>query len=90
MTTSPTAANLKSREWTKGNYYVTTNHKKIPLETLNDAFASPTCYWAKSLPLPVLEETLEHSLCFGLLQRYVEGSVNQDPSGMAPGTFIFA
>lgn len=80
--TSSTAANLKSREWTKGDFYVTTNHEKIPLEKLNDALASPTCYWAKALPIAVLEETLQHSLCFGLFQRVVEANANKDSSGM--------
>jgi len=57
---SSTAAYLRNREWVKDDYYITTNHKKIPLEKLNDAFASPTCYWAKSLPLSVLEETFKN------------------------------
>jgi hypothetical protein len=80
--TSSTAACLRSREWTKDDYYVTTDHKKIPLEKLNDALASPICYWAKALPLPVLEETLQHSLCFGLFYRSVKKSVGQDLPSM--------
>jgi hypothetical protein len=80
--TSPTAAYLKSREWTKADFYVTTNHKKIPLGKLNDTFASTTCYWAKALPLAVLEETLQHSLCFGLFHRVVEKNASTDPSSM--------
>jgi hypothetical protein len=81
---SSTAAYLKSLEWTKDGYYVTTDHKKIPLAKLNDALASPTCYWAKALPLPVLEETLQHSLCFGLFQRSFDKVVGKDMSSMAP------
>jgi hypothetical protein len=80
--TSPIAAYLKNLEWTKGDYYVTTNHKKIPLEKLNDALASPTCYWAKALPLSVLEETLQHSLCFGLFQRVVKANATKAPLSM--------
>lgn len=80
---SPTAAYLKTLEWRKGDYYVTTNHKKIPLKKLNDAFASPVCYWAKALPLEVLEETLEHSLCFGLFEGSVGEDINTDPLCMA-------
>ena len=88
--TSSTAVDLKSREWTKGDYYVTTDHKKIPLKKLNDAFASPTCYWAKALPLEVLEETLEHSLCFGLFQRFVEKPDSKDlPSMTQEPCFAF-
>ena len=79
----PTAAYLETLEWTKGDYYVTANHKEIPLEKLNDAFASPVCYWAKALPLEVLEETLEHSLCFGLFERSVREDINTDPLSMA-------
>jgi hypothetical protein len=81
---SSTAAYLRSREWTKDDYHVTTDHKKIPLKKLNDALASPTCYWAKALPLPALEETLQHSLCFGLFHRPVEKSVGEDLPSMAP------
>jgi len=86
--TSSTAVDLKSREWTKGDYYVTTDHKKIPLKKLNDAFASPTCYWAKTLPLEVLEETLQHSLCFGLFQRSVDEDASKDSSSMDPKPFV--
>jgi hypothetical protein len=78
-----TAAYLRSREWTKDDYFVTTDYKKIPLAKLNDALASPTCYWAKALPLSVLEETLQHSLCFGLFQRSVENNVDEDLPSMA-------
>lgn len=86
MMSSSTAANLKSREWTKGDYYVTTDHKKIPLKKLNDAFESPTCYWAKALPLEVLEETLQHSLCFGLFHRTtVENNTSEHPPSMVQG-----
>lgn len=83
MMTSSTAAYLKSHEWTQGDYYVTTNYQKIPLEKLNDALTSPTCYWAKALPLAVLEETLQHSLCFGLFQKVVEEEASKDQSSMA-------
>jgi len=87
---SSTAAKLKSREWAKGDYYVTTDHKKIPLEKLNDAFASPTCCWAKALPLEVLEETLQHSLCFGLFQKSVEKPDSEDlPSMIQELCFTF-
>lgn len=83
-----TAANLKSCEWTKGDYYVTTDHRKIPLKKLNDAFESPTCYWAKALPLGVLEETLQHSLCFGLFQRTVENNTSEYLPSMVQGPWL--
>ncbi|WPH03553.1 gcn5-related n-acetyltransferase [Acrodontium crateriforme] len=63
------ASGFKRRTWHPDGYFVSTNHQNIPLQILNDVLASPPIYWAKGLPLDMLEETLQQSLCFGLFRN---------------------
>lgn len=57
---------IATQTWTKGAYFISTDSSLIPLETLNTWFASDDLYWAKPLPLDILKQSLENSLCFGL------------------------
>ncbi|RHZ59783.1 uncharacterized protein CDV56_101937 [Aspergillus thermomutatus] len=57
---------IAPQTWTKGAYFVSTDSSLIPLQTLNDWFASDDLYWAKPLPLDILKQSLENCLCFGL------------------------
>ncbi|GIJ90084.1 hypothetical protein Asppvi_009034 [Aspergillus pseudoviridinutans] len=57
---------IPTQTWTKGAYFISTDSSLIPLETLNDWFASDDIYWTKALPLDILKQLLENSLCFGL------------------------
>ncbi|RHZ49372.1 hypothetical protein CDV55_101300 [Aspergillus turcosus] len=57
---------IATQTWTKGAYFISTDSSLIPLETLNAWFASDDLYWAKPLPLDILKQSLENSLCFGL------------------------
>jgi hypothetical protein len=68
------AATLRSQQWTRDGYLISTDISIIPLETLKAAIASSTFYWAKPMPDHALQETLENSLCFGL---YKTGSENK-------------
>jgi GNAT superfamily N-acetyltransferase len=62
--------------WRKGEYFISTDPSIIPLQTLNEWFASDELYWAKPLPLDVLQLSLERCLCFGLFHAPNEENIN--------------
>lgn len=57
---------IPTQTWTKDAYFISTDSSLIPLETLNDWFASDDIYWTNSLPLDILKQLVENSMCFGL------------------------
>lgn len=65
----PSAAEeLRQKSWSRDGFYISTDASLIPIPDLTDAFASKDFYWASPPPAPVLKETLENSLCFGLYE----------------------
>lgn len=84
--TTPSKAGATSREWHREGYTITTNASLVPVDFLVDLFASPTFYWAKTLPPDIMRETLDSSLCFGLFQD----SQTSDPSTKSKGLVGFA
>jgi ribosomal protein S18 acetylase RimI-like enzyme len=62
------AAGFRSRLWQQDDHFISTDVSLLPLQTLHDAFASDTFYWANPLPDEVLQQTLQNSLCFGLYE----------------------
>ena len=54
------------RTWTRDGFLISTDPSLVPLDSLNDAFASSYLYWAKPLPEADLRRMLENSLVFGL------------------------
>jgi GNAT superfamily N-acetyltransferase len=58
--------NASHRTWTRDGFLISTDPSLIPNQTLNAAFASPMCYWAKSLPEEAIRAMLTNSLNFGL------------------------
>lgn len=57
---------IPTQTWTKDAYFISTDSSLIPLETVNDWFASDDIYWTNSLPLDILKQLVENSMCFGL------------------------
>ncbi|KAL2807973.1 hypothetical protein BJX63DRAFT_410767 [Aspergillus granulosus] len=62
----PSTGGQDFKTWTNGQYFISTDPSFIPLQTLNNWFASDDFYWAQPLPLDALEQSLRNCLCFGL------------------------
>jgi GNAT superfamily N-acetyltransferase len=54
------------KTWTRDGFLISTDPSLIPLNAVNDAFASDMIYWATRLPEDVLREMIDKSVCFGL------------------------
>lgn len=52
------------REWLQGEYSITTDVNQLDLNIIHQFLASS--YWAKGLPLEVLQRSIQNSLIFGL------------------------
>jgi GNAT superfamily N-acetyltransferase len=53
------------REWQRGEYTISTDDKRLDLETIYD-FVSNQSYWAQGSTLETVKRALNHSLNFGL------------------------
>jgi GNAT superfamily N-acetyltransferase len=53
----------------KDGYVISTNPSKIDVSVVHD-YLSKESYWAKGVPMAVVQKSIENSLCFGL---YFEG-----------------
>lgn len=70
-TNTPNPASLPTlsahhHTWTRDGFLISTDPSLIPIQSLNAAFASPMCYWAKPLPEDAMRSMLSTSLNFGL------------------------
>ncbi|OAA64889.1 Acyl-CoA N-acyltransferase [Cordyceps fumosorosea ARSEF 2679] len=61
-------AELKSRQWQRDEYLITTDSSVIPLDRLIDVFDSPEFYWASAMPREHMQAALDNSLCFSLFR----------------------
>lgn len=52
------------REWQRGEYSISTDSKRLDLSVIHQFLSSS--YWAKGLPMQVLQQAIQHSLVFGL------------------------
>jgi len=52
------------REWLQGEYSISTDVNQLDLNVIHQFLASS--YWAKGLPLEVLQRSIQNSLIFGL------------------------
>ena len=48
-----------------GMYYITTNVSKLDVNVIHH-YLSEESYWAKGIPMYVVERSIANSLCFGL------------------------
>ncbi|MCJ1356637.1 MAG: hypothetical protein MMC33_006632 [Icmadophila ericetorum] len=53
---------------TLDSYLISTDPTLLSLPAINAAFGSPQMYWCSTLPEPILQTTLDNSLCLGLYQ----------------------
>jgi len=51
-------------EWRKNDYFISTDKSKIDLDMVH-SFLSAS-YWAENIPRPVVQKSIENSLCFGV------------------------
>jgi GNAT superfamily N-acetyltransferase len=72
---------LLRRSWKKDAYLISTDPSLVPVDRLNKAFGSEVFYWADALPLSVMSEALENSLCFGLYDVEAPHSISQCSKG---------
>ncbi len=52
------------QEWRQGEYSISTDKKQLNLNVIHQFLANS--YWAKGLTMEVLQQSIEHSLVFGL------------------------
>ena len=56
------------REYTRGEYVISTDKSKLYLETIYN-FLSKESYWAKNISLKIVERSLINSLTFGVFHH---------------------
>lgn len=54
-------------EFTKAHYLISTDNSKLDLNVIHDFLRQS--YWALNRPLPVVQRSVENSLCFGVYER---------------------
>jgi GNAT superfamily N-acetyltransferase len=55
-------------ESTRDNFFISTDKEKLDVKTIH-AYLSQESYWAKNIPLSVVQRSIEHSYCFGVYMR---------------------
>ena len=60
--TSP--ASLAIAEPRRGQFLISTDPGRLDLRVVHDFLTN--CYWAKGIPLEVVQRSIEHALCFGI------------------------
>ena len=58
----------KLYEVTQDEYSISTNPAKIDVVMVHQ-YLSEESYWAKNIPLTVVQKSIDHSLCFGLFHQ---------------------
>lgn len=77
------ALKLQHHTWSKDFYMISTDWTLLPIQKLNEAFASSDMYWALPMPEEVIRETLERSLCFGLYEKGTDERLDLELVGFA-------
>ncbi len=52
--------------WTQGDFQITTDRTRIDVRTVY-RYLSEDSYWARDIPLDVVERSMRHSTCFAVL-----------------------
>ena len=58
---------MEKKEWRKGEYLLSTDRSKIDVEIVHRFLTHS--YWAESIPLEVVEKSIDHSLCFAIYRH---------------------
>ena len=53
-------------QYTQGPYAITTDRERMDVEAIHAVLSRS--YWARGIPLAVVERSIRHSLCFGVFQ----------------------
>ena len=53
------------RSWKKDGYEISTDKKKLDIPFIH-RYLSTASYWAKNIPIEIVEKSIEGSICFGL------------------------
>ena len=61
LTSSASGAIVEQR---RGEYLISTDPRRVDLRVVHDFLTN--CYWAKGVPLEVVERSIQHALCFGI------------------------
>ena len=56
---------VNSTEFEDQGYSISTDNEKLSVSLIHQ-FLSQESYWAKNIPLAVVQRSINHSLCFGL------------------------
>ena len=57
--------------WERDGFWLTDDGSAVDVQRVHSLLQSS--YWAKGMPLPLLETAIAHSLCFSLFERQHEG-----------------
>lgn len=53
-------------EWNRGGFTISTDRERLDREAIHDFLRSS--YWARGIPRPVLDRSIENALCFGVYE----------------------
>jgi len=53
------------REWRRDGYAISTDPARLDVRVIHE-FLALRSYWARQIPLELVQRSIEHSLCFGL------------------------
>ncbi len=55
-----------NNKYTRDNFSISTDKSKLDLNAIHDFLKGS--YWAENIPLPVVQRSIENSLCFGVYE----------------------
>ena len=55
-------------EFKRDDYHISTDNSTLDLNLIHE-FLSQRSYWAQGRPVDIVQESIEHSLCFGMYDR---------------------
>ena len=59
---------LCPREYKRGDFTVSTDPSRLDLPWIHD-YLTNEAYWAKGIPFPVFQKSVENALCFGVYHQ---------------------
>jgi GNAT superfamily N-acetyltransferase len=71
------------REWTREGYLISTDPARLDLAAIHQ-YLSEESYWARNIPLPLLEKALAHSRCYGIYGSAPQANPEGSRTGSAP------
>ena len=75
------------REFTRGDYLISSDAARLNLVWIHDYLANKS-YWAKGIPFPVFQISVENSLCFGVYHQTTQVGFGRVISDFATFSFL--